>query len=113
MNAKYKKKTKDLLQYEVEPDDVAMICEADRNHGRICKILRKWDGSPVMSITFSELKGKDCFVVMSLGSPFVHEQYLDGIYYSMNKTHLLVVESRHLKRMAHFSKVDWKFWNAK
>lgn len=95
--------------YAVEPDEPAIICKYGKNHGRICKVLRKWDGTPIMSNSFEHLKGEDCFVVMSLGSPFVYETPSD-IYYAIHKTHLLVVEAKHLKRCAHHSEIKWKEW---
>lgn len=103
-------KTKNLLLYPVEPDDSALICEAGKNHGRICKVLSKWDGRPVMSNDFKHLVGLDCFVVMSLGSPFTVEPAITDIYYSMNKSHLLVVETRHLKRIARSHQIKWNQW---
>lgn len=97
--------------YPVEQEDVALICTFGRNHGRICKVLHMWDNRPVMSNSFQHLKGKECFVVMSLGSPFVYESDPQDIYYSLNKTHLLVVESKHLKRVARSHEIKWKEWN--
>lgn len=105
-----KNKTRNLLMYPPEPDDPAIICEAGRNHGRICKVLHVWDGRPIMSNDFAHLKGKECFVVMSLGSPFVYDPPENSIYYSMNKTHLLVVEIKHLSRCAHSSDIKWNVW---
>lgn len=97
--------------YPVNNDDGAWICKYGKNHGRLCKVLHLWDGRAVMSNDYSHLVGKDCFVVMSLGSPFTYEPPTDSIYYSMNKTHLLVIESKHLKRAFHSSQINWKLWN--
>jgi hypothetical protein len=103
-------KTRNLLQYNVEPDDTALICKYGKNHGRICKVLHKWDNRAIMSNDFSHLSGLDCFVVMSLGSPFVYESPATEIYYAINKTHLIVVEAKHLKRVARSHEVNWKLW---
>lgn len=103
-------KSKNLLQYPVEDDDAALICSYGRNHGRICKVLRKWDGFAIMSNDYQHLKGKDCFVVMSLGSPFAYESPTTDIYYAIHKTHLLVVETKHLKRVARSNEINWQFW---
>lgn len=104
-------KTRDLLQYPPEALDAAFICKHGKNHGRLCKVLRKWDGEALMSNDFAHLKGKDCLVVMSLGSPFVYEIPQDeNIYYAIHKTHLLVVEEKHLKRAAHSIEIEWDYW---
>ncbi|MNK14310.1 hypothetical protein D3C87_324140 [compost metagenome] len=97
--------------YPVDNDDSAFICKAGMNHGRLCKVLHLWDGRAVMSNDYAHLKGEECFVVMSLGSPFVYEGPSTSVYYSMSKTHLLVVEAKHLKRAAHSSEIKWKEWN--
>ena len=96
--------------YPVEPDDSALICKHGRNHGRLCKVLHLWDGRSIMSDDYSHLDGKTCFVVMSLGSPFVYEGAPTDVYYSIKKSHLLVVEAKHLKRVAHRSEIKWKEW---
>lgn len=96
--------------YQVEQDDPAFICKSGKNHGRLCKVLHPWDGRAIMSNDYAHLKGEDCFVVMSLGSPFVYEPDPTDIYYSINKTHLLVVEAKHLKRAAHSHEIKWNLW---
>lgn len=103
-------KTRDLLQYPVEDNDLALICVFGKNHGRVCEVLRKWEGEPLMSNDFAHLKEKDCFVVMSLGSPFVYEVPGEDVYYAIHKTHLLVVETNKLKRVARSNDLDYSYW---
>lgn len=97
--------------YSAEPDDPVIICKHGRNHGRIGKVLHRWDGRSVMSDDYSHLVGKECFVVMSVGSPFVYEPPSSDIFYSIKKSHLLVVEIKHLMRVAHHSAIKWNEWN--
>lgn len=99
------KKNRDLLQYGVEAGDAALICTHNQNHGRLCRVLYLWDELSLMSYDFEEYYGKECFVVSSVGSPFVFEK--EGILY---KTPSIVVESKNLKRVAHHSKIDWSAW---
>jgi hypothetical protein len=105
-----KNKTRDLLNYPPEPDEPVIVCKYGKNHGRIGKVLHKWDGRSVMSDDYEHLAGKECYVVMSVGSPFVYEPPINDIYYSIKKSHLLVVEIKHLKRLAHKTDIKWELW---
>lgn len=101
------RKNRDLLQYPVEPDDAAIICTNDRNRGRICRVLYKWDGnSDLLSYEYDELEGKDCFVVTTVGSPFTFEKE-----FMQYKTPSIIVESKFLKRVAHHASIKWNEWH--
>ncbi len=94
----------------VSKDDAALICEYGKNHGRLCRVLHEWDGMPVGTNRYSSLKDKQCFVVRSVGSPFVYDPPITEIFYSMTATYLIVVEAKHLKCVAKAHEINWKFW---
>lgn len=106
-------KDRNLLQYPVDVGDVVFICEANKNHGRIGKVLRKWDGFPIMGCSYEYLRGEDCYVIQSLGSPYLYEEPIEytSIYYGIAQTYHLVVNKKHLKRIACAHDIDWKYWD--
>lgn len=105
-------KSRDLLKYPVETDDLVIVCESKKNHGRLGRVISKWDGFPVLGCAYEYLRGRECFVVQSIGDPYTYEEPIEltSIYYAISQTYHLVVEAKHLKRVACAHQIKWKAW---